>query len=284
MKLSQTYKVSRAFRREDTIVEIGGVVVGAVQICVIAGPCSVESREQLLTVAHAVKQSGATMLRGGAFKPRTSPYAFQGLGEAGLRLLREAREQVDLPIVTEVMSCEQIALVAAYADVLQIGARNMQNYPLLHAVSDARKPILLKRGAGNTLHELLMAAEHILSRGNTQVILCERGIRTFETATRYTFDINAIPVLKELTHLPVIADPSHGVGQTQHVPSIAKSAIAASADGIIVEVHDNPNDALSDGAQSLTPTMFNRLMVDLERVVAAVDRTLSPAYEPAATL
>jgi 3-deoxy-7-phosphoheptulonate synthase len=284
MKLSQTYKVSRAFRREDTIVEIGGVVVGAVQICVIAGPCSVESREQLLTVAHAVKQSGATMLRGGAFKPRTSPYAFQGLGEAGLRLLREAREQVDLPIVTEVMSCEQIALVAAYADVLQIGARNMQNYPLLHAVSDARKPILLKRGAGNTLHELLMAAEHILSRGNTQVILCERGIRTFETATRYTFDINAIPVLKELTHLPVIADPSHGVGQTQHVPSIAKSAIAASADGIIVEVHDNPNDALSDGAQSLTPTMFNRLMVDLERIVAAVDRTLSPAYEPAATL
>lgn len=284
MKLSQTYKVSRAFRREDTIVEIGGVVVGAVQICVIAGPCSVESREQLLTVAHAVKQSGATMLRGGAFKPRTSPYAFQGLGEAGLRLLREAREQVDLPIVTEVMSCEQIALVAAYADVLQIGARNMQNYPLLHAVSDARKPILLKRGAGNTLHELLMAAEHILSRGNTQVILCERGIRTFETATRYTFDINAIPVLKELTHLPVIADPSHGVGQTQHVPSIAKSAIAAGADGIIVEVHDNPNDALSDGAQSLTPTMFNRLMVDLERVVAAVDRTLSPAYEPAATL
>ena len=263
---------SRDFHPEDSVVKINGVSVGTQQVIVMAGPCSVESREQMMETAAAVKQAGAHVLRGGAFKPRTSPYAFQGLGLKGLELLREARDQFHLPIITEVISPQDVTLVAQYADILQIGARNMQNFALLHAVGEIQKPVLLKRGMMSTIEELLMAAEYILSHGNQRVILCERGIRTFETATRNTFDINAIPVLKSLTHLPVIADPSHGTGKWELVAPVARAAVAAGADGILIEVHCNPARALSDGAQSLTPEKFARLMDKLARVAAAVGR------------
>jgi 3-deoxy-7-phosphoheptulonate synthase len=241
-------------------------------VVIIAGPCSVESRQQIIEAAQAVKEAGATALRGGAFKPRTSPYSFQGMGEDGLELLAEAREATGLPVVTEAMATEHVPLVAKYADVIQIGARNMQNYPLLNAAGEARIPVLLKRGMMSTIEELLMSAEYILAKGNTQVMLCERGIRTFERYTRNTTDINAVPVLKQMTHLPVILDPSHGTGKWEYVAPVAKAGIAAGADGIIVEVHPAPSHAMSDGAQSLKPEKFAQLVKDIRRVAEAVDR------------
>jgi 3-deoxy-7-phosphoheptulonate synthase len=269
------YKLaSRDFKPEDTLVPLNGVQVGGRQLAVIAGPCAVESRTQILEIAHAVKEAGATALRGGAYKPRTSPYSFQGLGEEGLELLAQAREETGLPIVTEVMAPEKVSLVCRYADVLQIGARNMQNYALLHAVGESQYPVLLKRGMMSTLEELLMAAEYILSHDNARVMLCERGIRTFETYTRNTFDINAIPVLKRRTHLPIIADPSHATGHWEYVSGAARAAVAAGADGLLIEVHSHPEEALSDGAQSLRPERFVELMSQLRRVAEAVDRTL----------
>jgi 3-deoxy-7-phosphoheptulonate synthase len=277
--ITQQFKVgSRAFRPQDTTFKVRDVNVGENELVVIAGPCSVESREQLLETAHAVKEAGATMLRGGAYKPRTSPYSFQGLGEEGLKLLAEARAATGLPIVTEVMSPTKVALVAVYADVLQIGARNMQNFDLLNAVGRAHKPVLLKRGLSATIEDLLMSAEYILAHGNTQVMLCERGIRTFDNKyTRNTFDVNAIPMLKSLTHLPVIADPSHAVGVRRLVKPIALAGIAAGADGLIVEVHPNPDQAASDGAQSLTPSQFFELMKQVRAMATAVDRSTQPA-------
>ncbi len=265
---------SRDFHPDDSVVKINGVSVGTQQVIVMAGPCSVESREQLMETAAAVKEAGAHVLRGGAYKPRTSPYAFQGLGLKGLELLREARDELHLPVITEVMSPQDVTLVAQYADILQIGARNMQNFALLHAVGEIQKPVMLKRGLMATIEELLMAAEYILSHGNTRVMLCERGIRTFETATRNTFDINAIPVLKSLTHLPIIADPSHGTGKWELVTPIARAAVAAGADGLIVEVHGDPAHALSDGAQSLKPDKFAAMVAEARRVAQAVGRTI----------
>jgi 3-deoxy-7-phosphoheptulonate synthase len=275
MRVSHPYKIaSREFHPTDTLVPLNGLKVGDKKLVLIAGPCSVESREQLMETAQAVKEAGATALRGGAFKPRTSPYSFQGLGEKGLELLAEAREATGLPVVTEVMEPGLVPLVAKYADVLQIGARNMQNYALLHAAGASQHTVLLKRGMMSTMEELLMAAEYILSHGNHRVMLCERGIRTFETYTRNTFDINAIPVLKQRTHLPIIADPSHATGRWEYVGAAAKAAIAAGADGLIMEVHCNPEKALSDGAQSLRPDKFARLVKEMRRVAEAVDRTI----------
>ena len=264
---------SRDFHPEDSVVRINGVAVGGKQVVLMAGPCSVESREQLRETAAAVKEAGAHVLRGGAWKPRTSPYSFQGLGLKGLELLREARDEFNLPIVTEVMSPQEVTLVAQYADVLQLGARNMNNFALLAAVGEVQKPVLLKRGMMSTVEELLMAAEYILSRGNQRVILCERGIRTFESSTRNTFDISAIPVLKSLTHLPVIADPSHATGKRELVAPMARAAVAAGADGLLIEVHNNPAKALCDGAQSLKPDAFGRLVEELRRVAEAVGRS-----------
>lgn len=273
MRISRPYKItSREFQPEKTVFNVNGVKVGSDEILIIGGPCSVESREQLLETAQAIKEAGGHALRGGAFKPRTSPYAFQGMGEAGLEILAEARELTGLPIVTEVMAPEQVPLVAKYADVLQIGARNMQNYNLLHAVGKTDKVILLKRGMSATAEELLMAAEYVLSDGNRRVILCERGIRTFETATRNTTDINAIPVLQAQTHLPVILDPSHSTGKWEYVLPIARAAIAAGADGLIVEVHPHPEEAVSDGAQSLKPEKFAQMVRQIRAVAEAVDR------------
>ena len=284
--ISHPYKLtSREFIASDSTFPIDGVTIGARDLVLIAGPCSVEDRNQLLETAHAVREAGARALRGGAFKPRTSPYAFQGLGEEGLQLLAEAREQTGLPIVTEVMSPETVPLVARYADVLQIGARNMQNFSLLHAAGESQKPVLLKRGNSATIEEFLMAAEYILSHGNRRVILCERGIRTFETSTRNTTDINAIPVLKSLTHLPVILDPSHSTGHCDYVPAVARAAVAAGADGLIVEVHMDPVNALSDGAQSLKPERFAELVRQIGIIAEAVGRSLPPVKplpEPAA--
>jgi 3-deoxy-7-phosphoheptulonate synthase len=274
MSINQPYRLaSKDFHPGRSTVNVKDIKVGGGEVVVIAGPCSVESRDQLLKIAHQVKEAGAQMLRGGAFKPRTSPYSFQGLGEDGLKLLAEARRETGLLIVTEVMALEQIPLVSRYADVLQIGARNMQNYPLLFAVGETNLPILLKRGMMCTIQELLMSAEYILSRGNTNVILCERGIRTFETATRNTFDINAIPMLKELSHLPVIADPSHATGISSLVNAVSKGAVAAGADGLIIEVHHDPDNALSDGYQSITPDEFKTLMKEINRVAEAVGRS-----------
>ncbi|MDX1663751.1 MAG: 3-deoxy-7-phosphoheptulonate synthase [Candidatus Promineifilaceae bacterium] len=257
-----------------THVPLNGLEVGAERVALIAGPCSVESRSQILEAAHAVREAGATALRGGAFKPRTSPYSFQGLGLAGLELLAEAREATGLPVVTEVMAPEQVSLVSQYADVLQIGARNMQNYNLLNAVGQSRTPVLLKRGMMNTMEELLMSAEYILSHGNSQVMLCERGIRTFEPYTRNTFDVNAIPSLKQRTHLPVIADPSHATGHWELVGPAARAAVAAGADGLIIEVHPDPAQAESDGLQSLKPERFADLVPRLRAIAEAVGRTL----------
>ena len=265
---------SREFHPQDTIVPVNGVTIGDRQLVVMAGPCAVEGREQLLEAAQAVKRAGAQMLRGGAFKPRTSPYSFQGLGEEALRLLAAAREETGLPVVTEVMAPEQVPLVTTYADVLQIGARNMQNYALLHAVGEAQRPVLLKRGMMSTVEELLMAAEYVLSHGNERVVLCERGIRTFETYTRNTLDISAVPLLKQLSHLPVVVDPSHGTGKWELVGAVAKAAVAAGADGLLIEVHPHPSRALSDGAQSLKPETFAQLMAELRAVAQAVGREL----------
>jgi len=265
---------SREFHPQDTVVRVNGVTVGAKELVVMAGPCAVEDRVQILDAARAVKAAGAKVLRGGAFKPRTSPYSFQGLGTEGLKLLAAAREETGLPVVTEVIAPEMVPLVSTYADILQIGARNMQNYTLLHAVGEAQRPVLLKRGMMSTMEELLMAAEYILSHGNDRVILCERGIRTFEPYTRNTIDINAVPLLKLLTHLPVIVDPSHGTGKRELVAPVSKAAIAAGADGLIIEVHPHPEEAMSDGAQSLEPAQFAELMESLRPVAEAVGRTL----------
>jgi 3-deoxy-7-phosphoheptulonate synthase len=275
IRVSQPFKlVSREVKEEDTVIDVGGVKLGGREIVVMAGPCSVESREQLLEAAHAVKAAGAKMLRGGAFKPRTSPYEFQGLAEEGLKLLALAREQTGLKVVTEVMDSENLAMVADYADVLQIGARNMQNYSLLRQLGQVKRPILLKRGPSATIKEWLMAAEYIVSSGNYQVALCERGIRTFETMTRNTLDLNAVPVLKSLTHLPIVVDPSHGIGIRKHVAAMARAGIAAGADAIIVEVHPRPDCALSDGHQSLTPVEFEGLMKQARVIAGAVGRSM----------
>jgi 3-deoxy-7-phosphoheptulonate synthase len=275
IRVSQPWKlVSREVKADDTVLDVGGVPIGGKALAIIAGPCSVESREQLLDAAHAVKAAGARFLRGGAFKPRTSPYEFQGLAEEGLKLLALAREQTGLKIVTEVVDVETLPVVADYADVLQVGARNMQNFSLLKALGDLRRPVLLKRGPSATIKEWLMAAEYLLSRGNYQVALCERGIRTFETMTRNTLDLNAVPVLKALTHLPVLVDPSHGIGVRAHVPAMARAGVAAGADGIIVEVHPRPDRALSDGAQSLTPPEFGELMRQVGTIASAIGRSV----------
>ena len=266
--------VSREFKRENTVIDINGTKIGSNDVVVIAGPCSVESEEQILKTAFEVKKVGAKLLRGGAFKPRTSPYSFQGMGEEALRLLQKAREKTGLGIVTEVMDTADVSLVERYADVIQIGARNMQNYNLLKAVGKTKKPILLKRGLSATLLELLMCAEYIVSQGNTQVILCERGIRTFCDHTRNTLDLNIVPVAKQLTHLPIIVDPSHGTGRYDLVSPMSKAAIACGADGLIIEVHPDPEKALSDGDQSLTPKSFAELMSDLAPIVNAVGRGL----------
>jgi len=276
MPISRPYKLaSREFSPQDSRFRLDGIEIGSPGVVIIAGPCSVESRSQMLEIAQAVKEAGAHALRGGAFKPRTSPYSFQGLGEAGLEILAEARQITGLPTVTEVMSPEQVSLVASYVDVLQIGARNMQNYALLHAAGASQHPVLLKRGMSATLEELLMASEYLLSHGNRRVVLCERGIRTFETATRNTTDINAIPVLKSLCHLPVIVDPSHSTGHWQYVEAIARAGIAAGADGLIVEVHHAPDDALSDGVQSLKPERFVQLVAQVKAIAGAIGRELA---------
>jgi 3-deoxy-7-phosphoheptulonate synthase len=260
--------------REATLVLVGDTVVGGERITVIAGPCSVESREQLLETARSVRSSGASMLRGGAFKPRTLPYSFQGLGVEGLELLAEARDETGLPVVTEVMAPADVEIVESYSDVLQIGARNMQNYPLLKRVGEAGKPVLLKRGLSSTIEEWLGAAEYVLHGGNRDVILCERGIRTFEKLTRFTLDLAAVPLLKEVSHLPVVVDPSHGTGQRSLVSPMARAAVAAGADGLLVEVHPKPDEAKSDGAQSLRPPEFSSLMEGLRPVARAVGRSL----------
>jgi len=276
MRITQPFKLaSRQFHPENSLFPLDGVKIGGEEIVIIAGPCSVESRSQLLEAAHAVREAGAHALRGGAFKPRTSPYSFHGLGLQGLELLAEARAETGLPVVTEVMSPEDVPLVCQYADVLQIGARNMQNFTLLNAAGASQHPVLLKRGMSATIEELLMAAEYILAHGNNRLILCERGIRTFETVTRNTTDINAIPVLKSLTHLPVILDPSHATGKAVYVAPIARAAIAAGADGVIVEVHPHPDKALSDGIQSLRPQDFARLVHEMRVIAAAVGRSLA---------
>jgi 3-deoxy-7-phosphoheptulonate synthase len=277
--ISRPFKLaSREFSPENSSFPINGVSIGGEGIIIVAGPCAVESRRQILETAQAVRAAGAHALRGGAYKPRTSPYSFQGLGETGLEHLAEARELTGLPVITEVMAPEQVPLVAAYADVLQIGARNMQNYSLLHAAGASQRPVLLKRGMSATVEELLMAAEYILSHGNRRVILCERGIRTFEVATRNTTDINAIPALKSLTHLPVMIDPSHSTGNWEFVTAIARAGVAAGADGLIVEVHPHPGAALSDGGQSLKPERFAELVVQVRRVAEAVGRSLAPTH------
>jgi 3-deoxy-7-phosphoheptulonate synthase len=268
-------RVSRTTKPDSSFVNIAGVEVGSSEIVVIAGPCAVENQEQLFDTARAVKNAGAMILRGGAFKPRSSPYSFQGLGEEGLKLLSAIRAETGLPVVTEVMDTRQVELVGKYADMLQIGSRNMQNYPLLKEVGMTQKPILLKRGMMATIEEFLLAAEYILNQGNEQVILCERGIRTFETSTRNTLDLSAVPMLKKLTHLPVIVDPSHGTGIRWMVPAMAKAAIAAGADGLIMEVHYRPDEALCDGHQSLNLDEFTQLMKDLKKIAIAVDRKIS---------
>jgi 3-deoxy-7-phosphoheptulonate synthase len=269
--------VSRTHRPDDTRVKVDDVVIGGRELVVMAGPCSVESRDQILAAAEAVVAAGARLLRGGAFKPRSSPYSFQGLGAEGLDLLAEARERTGLRVVTEVVAPEDVELVSARADVLQIGARNMHNYRLLSAVGGQPRPVLLKRGMMSTLDEMLHAAEYVVAAGNPRVVLCERGIRTFETSSRNTLDVCAVPVLKERTHLPIIVDPSHAAGRREWVPALARAAVAAGADGLLVEVHPEPERAASDGRQSLTPDAFQTMMADLVRVARAVDRTLDRA-------
>ena len=269
------YKLaSREVKPSDSVIQADGVAIGGPAITIIAGPCSVESKEQICTTANLVKSSGANFLRGGAYKPRTSPYSFQGLEENGLKLLAAAKEVSGLPIVTEVMNPREIDLVAKYADIIQVGARNMQNFSLLKELGKINKPILLKRGMMNTIKEFLMSAEYVLSEGNQQVILCERGIRTFETATRNTLDISCIPVLKKETHLPIIIDPSHATGHWEMVESMSRASIAAGADGLIIEVHPDPVNAFSDGPQSLKPEKFSRLMENLRPFAELMGRTL----------
>jgi len=273
--ISEPYKLaSRQTHPDDTIVKVGRVRIGGPSLAIIAGPCSVESREQTVEAALAVKAAGANLLRGGAFKPRTSPYAFQGLGQEALEILAQARERTGLPVVTEVLDPHDLPMVMRYADVIQIGARNMQNFRLLQRVGQCGKPVVLKRGPGCRVQDLLMAAEYVMLEGNRQVILCERGITTFEDATRYTTDINAVPVLKRLSHLPVILDPSHSTGDWRYVTPVAKAAVAAGADGLMIEVHPDPPAALSDGPQSLEPPKFARLMREVGKIARAVGRRM----------
>lgn len=275
VRISAPYKLaSRQFKSNNTIIKVGEVEIGGREVVVIAGPCSIEDSKQIDKIARLVAASGARILRGGAFKPRTSPYSFQGLGENGLKIMREAADKYNLAICSEIMDASQIGLMLNYVDILQVGARNMQNYTLLRSLSKLNKPVLLKRGLSATIEELLMSAEYILAGGNQEVILCERGIRTFETYTRNTMDICAIPVVQKLSHLPIIADPSHGTGIRDKVLPMARAAIAAGADGLIVEVHHDPNKAVSDGAQSLYPEQFDKLMKELEIIARAIGRTL----------
>jgi len=274
--ISKPYKlVSREFKKENTVIDVGhGVLIGGERVVVMAGPCSVDTKERLFYTAEAVKSAGARILRGGAFKPRTSPYAFQGHGEKALRFLADARKQTSLPIVTEVMNVNDVKLVEEYADIIQVGARNVQNFDLLKAVGKTKKAVLLKRGMATTIQEWLLSAEYIMSNGNYNVMLCERGIRTFETSTRFTMDLNAVPVLRHLCHLPIIVDPSHGVGIREYIPALAKAAVAVGADGLILEVHPKPEEALSDGPQSLLPEQFAKLMGELRSIALAVGRTI----------
>jgi 3-deoxy-7-phosphoheptulonate synthase len=275
LRISEPYKrASRSFKPDDTVVALGDVRVGGDEVIVMAGPCSAETDEQTMATAAAVKRAGAKILRGGAFKPRSSPYSFQGLGEEGLQMLRRAADAHDLQLVSEVMDINQIELVGRYSDMYQVGARNMQNYTLLRELGHVKKPVLLKRGISATIEEWLLSAEYILAGGNPDVILCERGIRTFETATRNTFDVSAIPVVKKLSHLPIVADPSHGAGRRDMVASMARAAVAAGADGLIIEVHNDPDHALSDGAQSMFPGQFDRLMAELRIIAPAIGRSI----------
>ncbi len=273
--ISRPYKlVSREFKKSDTVIDVGGVKIGGKTVVVMAGPCSVDTRENLAATGRELKRAGVQILRGGAFKPRSSPYAFQGLGEAALKMLADVRKSTGLPVITEVMDTRQVDLVEQYADILQIGARNAQNFDLLREVGRTRKPVMLKRGMATTIEEWLMAAEYIAAKGNTQIMLCERGIRTYETATRFTLDLNAIPVLKHHTHLPVIVDPSHGVGVRDYIVPMARAAVAAGADGVIIECHPNPSAALSDGHQALLPHQMHQIVKDLRLIAEAVGRTL----------
>ena len=278
MPVLAPYKMaSREVKKDRSVVPMGGTLgasAGGKKIALIARPCSVEDRVKLLEVAHAVKEAGATALRGGAFKPRTSPYAFQGMGEKGLEILAEAREQTGLAVVTEVMSIEQVPLVAKYADVFQVGARNMQNYNLLWAVGEQKKPVLLKRGLSATLEEFMLAAEYVMSRGNSNVILCERGIRTFESYCRNTLPLAIVPEVHRISHLPIVVDPSQGTGHAHLVPDMCRAAVACGADGLIIECHSDPEHALTDGAQSITPQVLKSLMVSLQKIAAAVDREI----------
>jgi 3-deoxy-7-phosphoheptulonate synthase len=273
--VTHAYKlVSREVKPEDTVVSVGGVPVGGPELAVVAGPCAVESREQLLTVARAVKAAGAQLLRGGAYKPRTSPYSFQGLGEEGLKLLAEARDATGLPVITEALDSESMDLVERYADAIQIGARNMQNFSLLKRAGRARKPVILKRGMSATLEELLMSAEYILAEGNYQVVLCERGVRTFSDHSRNTLDLAVVPAVKRMSHLPILVDPSHGTGRREKVAPLSRAAAAVGADGVMIEVHHDPNRALSDGPQSITPDMFEELMRELRQIAPVIGRRL----------
>jgi 3-deoxy-7-phosphoheptulonate synthase len=274
--ISQPYKlVSREIKPDATVVEVRGVKIGGGSFCVMAGPCSVETREQVMTTAEHVRKHGAHMLRGGAFKPRTSPYDFQGLKEEGLKILAEARDATQMPVITEVKDAETLPLVAEYADVLQIGARNMQNFSLLERVGELGKPVMLKRGLSSTVKEWLMAAEYIVSRGNRNVILCERGIRTFETLTRNTLDLGVLPLLRSITHLPIIVDPSHGTGVAKAVTPLARAAVATGVDGVMVEVHPDPAKALSDGPQALTFAMFEAMMQDVRRIAEVMGQSIA---------
>jgi 3-deoxy-7-phosphoheptulonate synthase len=273
--VSHAYKlVSREVKAENTVVSIGGVRVGGPGLVLVAGPCAVESREQMLTVARLVRESGAQLLRGGAFKPRTSPYSFQGLGEEGLKILAEAREATGLPVVTEAVDSESMDLVERYADAIQIGARNMQNFSLLKRAGRARKPVILKRGMSATLEEFLMSAEYILSEGNYEVVLCERGVRTFSDFSRNTLDLAVVPAVKDMSHLPILVDPSHGTGRRDKVAPLSRAAVAVGADGLMVEVHHDPSRALSDGPQSITPDMFGALVRDLRQIAPVIGREL----------
>ncbi len=276
LRITEPYKLaSRTFKREGSIIDVGGARFGANEVVVIAGPCSVEDEQQIFAVAESVARAGAKILRGGAFKPRTSPYAFQGLGEEGLKLLRAAADAFTLKVITEVMDRSQISLVEQYADILQVGARNMQNFTFLKDLGKASKPVLLKRGLSATIEEWLMSAEYILAGGNEKVVLCERGIRTFETSTRNTLDIGAIPVVKKKSHLPIIADPSHGIGIRDKVIPMARACVAAGADGVMVEVHNDPDHAKSDGPQSLFPEQFDQLMKELRIIAEAIGRRIA---------
>jgi 3-deoxy-7-phosphoheptulonate synthase len=275
LRITEPYKLaSRAFKPDGTIVAIDDVRVGGDEVIVMAGPCSVETEEQIFTSAAAVRRAGAKILRGGAFKPRSSPYSFQGLGEDGLKLLRAAANKESLKVVSEVMDVSQIDVVGKYSDIYQVGARNMQNFTLLRELGKTRKPVLLKRGIAATIEEWLLSAEYLLAGGNSDVILCERGIRTFESYTRNTLDISAIPVVKKLSHLPIVADPSHGTGRRDKVAPMARAAVAAGADGLVIEVHHNPDRALSDGAQSMYPAQFDRLMAELRIIAPAIGRSI----------